>query len=57
MTIPEVNWPSIGPELILIGTAVMVIFLDIVVKGKKKDSLGYFTVLGMISSVSFCGDG
>ena len=53
MTIPEVNWTSIGPELILIGTAVMVIFLDLVVKGKKKDSLGYFAVLGMILAIVF----
>src|SRR4030042_1362431 len=53
MTIPEVNWTSIGPELILIGTAVMVIFLDLVVKGKKKDSLGYLTVLGMIVALVF----
>jgi len=53
MTIPEVNWTSIGPELILIGTAVMVIFLDLVVKGKKKDSLGYLTVLGMILALVF----
>jgi len=53
MTIPEVNWTSIGPELILIGTAVMVIFLDLVVKGKKKDSLGYLTVLGMVLALVF----
>ena len=53
MTIPEVNWTSIGPELILIGTAGMVIFLDLVVKGKKKDSLGYLTVLGMVLALVF----
>jgi len=53
MTIPEVNWSSIGSELILIGTAVMVIFLDLVVKGKKNECLGYFTVLGMLGALVF----
>ena len=53
MTIPDVNWTSIGPELILFGTAVMVIFLDLVIKGKKKDSLGYLAVLGMVFALVF----
>lgn len=53
MTIPEVNWGSIGPELILIGTAVVVIFLDLLVNGDKKESLGYFTVLGMVFALAF----
>ena len=53
MTIPEVNWASIGPELILIGTAAMVIFLDLLIKGERKDSLGYFTVLGMALALVF----
>ncbi|WAC07044.1 MAG: NADH-quinone oxidoreductase subunit N [Thermodesulfobacteriota bacterium] len=53
MTIPDVNWTSIGTELILISTAVLVIFFDLVVKDKKKDSLGYLTVLGMLGALVF----
>lgn len=51
--VPEINWAAIGPELILIGTAVVVIFLDLFIKGEKKDSLGYFTVLGIIFALGF----
>ena len=52
MTIPEVNWSSIGPELTLIGTAVVVLFLDFIVREERKDTLGYFSVLGMVLALA-----
>jgi NADH-quinone oxidoreductase subunit N len=53
MLMPEVNWNAIGPELILMGAAIMVIFLDLAVKGKRKDRLGYLTVIGLIVASVF----
>ena len=53
MTIPEVNWGSIGPELTLIATTVLILVLDFFVCREKKEILGYFTVLGMVVALSF----
>jgi len=53
LAIPDINWGSIGPELTLIGTAVVVLFLDFFVRQDKKETLGYFTVLGMVVALAF----
>jgi len=53
MSIPEINWNSIGPELILIATAALVMFFDLLLKREQKDSLGYFTVIGMVLAFIF----
>ena len=53
LVIPDINWGSIGPELALIGTAVVVLFLDLFVRQGRKDTLGYFTVLGMVIALAF----
>jgi len=53
MTIPDINWGSIGPELTLIGTVVVVLLLDLFVSREKKETLGYFTVLGLVLALAF----
>ncbi|MFH0812373.1 MAG: NADH-quinone oxidoreductase subunit N [Pseudomonadota bacterium] len=53
MTIPDINWTSIGPELALIGTAVVVLLLDFVLPREKKETLGYVTVLGMVLGLAY----
>ena len=53
LAIPDISWGSIAPELALIGTAVVVVFLDLFGRKGRKDTLGYFTVLGMVVALAF----
>ncbi len=54
VVIPAVNWSAIGPELILSITAMVLLILDVLAKGKSKDAIPYLSLAGMIIALAFC---
>lgn len=45
--VPDIQWAAVAPELALIVTAFIVLFLDFAVSRAGKAALGYVTALGM----------
>ncbi len=50
---PILNFAALAPELIVLGTAAVVMFCDLFIKDKRL--LGYLSLLGLLLAIPLCG--
>ncbi len=49
----NINFVPIGPELIMISVATIVLILDVVLKNRFRNFIGYFSLAGILSALAY----